>query len=573
MKLFKKFLIVIAIGLVPMIACDTDKLVELNEDPNAVTEMDWRYLLTNAQVDASENRYVNWRTGLIFSGLLIQSTGSPFAGAYSGGDVYDRGIIDHQNSYWDYVYIHALKTLAEIIRQTGPDGANPEMTNTYNVARIVYVMVFQYMTDYYGNVPYFGANRGIEGSDFFLPKYDSQQDIYTREGIGEGEVRGGLLWELDDAASKLASPGPDDLSRADLYYGGNLTKWRRLAYSLMLRAAMRINEVDGATAKKYIDKAIAGGVMQSNADDCWLQMASGPDIWFNQNGISRAMYPGDGDGHDSFRLSRTIIKFMQSHNDPRLMILSGGVGGWNDCLAGNANCDKDPANQFGCPNGYDGGDDAPGEGTGLGIKWWCSQDPECSARWDGTSDIEGEFFSIVNPLLLDLDEPYYFMSAGEVHLLLAEIAQRGITSTPKTAAQHYADGITYAIKRFENHDASFAVSDATINAYIAANPLQAGAAGLEQIAWQHWMSTFFAPNFYESFANWRRTGRPTLVPTNYPNNITGGHIFRKFMYDPQDQAINEENFKAGATLPNFEMTRMWWDVGHNGEPGGTQTQP
>jgi len=573
MKLFKKFLIVIAIGLVPMIACDTDALIELNENPNAVTEMDWRYLLSNAQVDAAENRYVNWRTGLIFSSMLIQSLACPWAGSYAGGDVYDRGIIDHQNSYWDYVYIHALKTLAEVVRQTSEGGANPEMTNTHNAARIVYAMVFQYMTDYYGNVPYYDANRGIEGEAFFLPRYDAQQDIYTREGIAEGEVRGGLLWELDDAASKLASPGPDDLSRGDFYFHGNLTRWRKLAYSLMLRMAMRINEVDGATAKKYIDKAIAGGVMTSNDDNCWLQMALTTNEWFNQNGISRAMYPGDGGEIESFRPSKVLVDWLKANNDPRLMIITGGVGSWDDCIVPTPACDQNPANAFGCPNGYDGGDDAPGEGTGLGIKWWCAQDAECSSRWDGVSDIDGDFFSIVNPKLIDDDEPYVFMTASEVSLLLAEVALRNITSTPKSAAQHFADGIRFDMQRWELYDASFVLTDAQINAYVTAHPLAAGAAGLEMIAWQHKIATFFAPNFYETYAYWRRTGRPTLVPTNYPNNISGGHIFRKFMYDPQDQAINEENFKAGATLPNNEMTRMWWDVGHNGEPGGTQTQP
>ena len=236
MKLFKKFLIVLAIGLFPIIACDTDELVELNNNPNAVSDMDWRYVMSNAQVWCAENRYVNWRINVLTSGLLIQQFSSS---SINTMDKYFQGNVDYPTAYWDRIYTGGAKETSECIRQTGPNGPNPEMTNTHNVARILYNLQLLYMTDYYGNVPYFSANRGIEGSDFFLPSYDSQQDIYTREGIGEGEVRGGLLWELDDAAAKLATPGIDDLSSADMMHGGDLSKWRKTAFSLMLREAMR----------------------------------------------------------------------------------------------------------------------------------------------------------------------------------------------------------------------------------------------------------------------------------------------------------------------------------------------
>jgi hypothetical protein len=572
MKLFKKFLIIIAIGLVPILACDTDELVELNKNPNAVTEeMDWRYFLTYSQLQTMENRYVNWRTGLIFSSLLIQHYGG-LSGTYSAGSTYIRGILDHQTSYWDYYYPHALKCGAEGMRQTTTDGYKPEWTNTHNTMRIVYNMGMLYMTDYYGNIPYFSANRGIEGENFFFPTYDSQQDIYTREGIGEGEVRGGLLWELDDAASKLATAGPDPLGTADLWYGGNLGKWRKLAYSLMLREAMRIQEVDPATSLKYINKAIAGGLMTSNDDNCITKTSTGASEWINQNGYSRAMDPTDGSFQTGNRLSNTLINFLKGNNDPRLMIISGGVGPYDDCIAGTANCDKDPANQIGLPNGYDGGDDDPAVGPGKGIEWWCANDPECNAKWDGVSDIEtDEFWSGLNPLLIQDDDPYIHMGYAEVCFLLAEIAQRGIASTPKSAAEHYADGIRADMNRWVIYDPSLVINEADISAYIAAHPLSAGEAGLEEIAWQHWLATMMAPNHYETFATWRRTGRPTLIPTNYPNNLTGGRIFRKFVYSSADASLNEKNYKAGATLPNSEMTKVWWDMGYDGP--GNQTMP
>jgi hypothetical protein len=569
MKLFKKILIVLAIGLVPIIACDTDALIELNDNPHAVQTTDWRYLLSSAQVDMAENRYVNWKTGQLMSAHLIQHLASS-----RSADRYTEGStdIDFEPGWWDYVYVAAAKQLGEIRRQCGPDGSNPLWTNTYNVARIMYAYCMHTMTDFYGNICYFDAHRGIEGEEFFLPAYDNQQDVYEREGIAEGEVRGGILWELDDAASKLQTAGIDDLSKSDIIYGGDRTKWRKAAYSLMLRAAMRIYEKDPAFATTYINKAIAGGLMTSNADNFWIQMATGPSDWHNVNGYTRGMRPGQGgEGHGSMRPSETLIDFMKDNNDPRLMIISGGVGTWNDCIADLPACDKDPANQIGRPNGYDNGDDDPAVSPGAGIEWWCAQDPDCSAKWDGVSAIDSDlFFSCLNPWLLDLDEPHVFMTYAEVELLLAEIAERGIATTPKSAAQHYADGVRAAIHRWVLHDASFAVADAAIDAYllepnIAYTP---GTAGLEQIAWQYWMATFMSSNHWETWFNWRRTGRPTLTLITWWDQQIAPEPHRRFRYSLTDKSINADNFAANATLPDVQTTLVWWDLGYNGAGKG-----
>ena len=48
------------------------------------------------------------------------------------------------------------------------------------------------------------------------------------------------------------------LAAADLYYNGDVAKWKKWGYSLMLRMAMRISTVDAADANTYVAKAIAG---------------------------------------------------------------------------------------------------------------------------------------------------------------------------------------------------------------------------------------------------------------------------------------------------------------------------
>ena len=199
---------------------------------------------------------------------------------------------------------------------------------------------FHRLTDYYGNIPYTDALGGIRNLNF-LPAYDDQQTIYAD-----------LLKELDEATTALrplVSTSRDDnaFRTADLFFVGDIDKWKKFAYSLMLRLAMRVSNVDAAMANTYATKAIAGGVMASNLDNVWVMMSSGPSQWTNQNGISRAFLSGDGGQPTT--LSATLINELKgplasdvADDDPRLMVFSEGFNG-----------NVDPLAQKGLPNGLD----------------------------------------------------------------------------------------------------------------------------------------------------------------------------------------------------------------------------
>src|SRR5881409_664448 len=91
-------------------------------------------------------------------------------------------------------------------------------------------------------------------SAIYKPSYDAQKDIYS-----------GILNELDQAASSLDA-SKATYGAADLIYGGAVDKWKKFAYSLMLRCAMHMTKVDAASAKTWATKAIAGGVITADAD-------------------------------------------------------------------------------------------------------------------------------------------------------------------------------------------------------------------------------------------------------------------------------------------------------------------
>jgi hypothetical protein len=195
-------------------------------------------------------------------------------------------------------------------------------------------------------------------------------------------------------------------------------------------------------ANTYIAKAVAGGVFQSNADNVIVPMAEAPSLWTNQNGISRAILPGDG-GEPVF-LSKTLVDFLKGPNtgstiddDPRLMIFTGGIGPWTS--EGNFSpITTDPLAQRGMPNGYD-----------INTLRVFEGDPNLDPNVT---------YSKINPKMLNRNEPYMLMNYAEVKLLLAEAAQRGIGGlTPAAAPAHYAEGVKAAMQMNTIYDPTFTV--------------------------------------------------------------------------------------------------------------------
>ncbi len=521
-------------------ACDTQELHDLNINPQAVNEIDLNYLFTAAELgiasngSTGDNRYTDWRTNIGLASTAIQQLATP--GSISAAGNFYRHNEETASAPFEFTYNDQLKNIAEILKQTGPGGyAEGTLNNTRNAARILRAFSFQRITDFYGAIPYFEANRGIEG--IFFPAYDNQSAIYQD-----------LLNELDEATAAMS--GPDAaFARADMIYEGDISKWKKWGYSLMLRLAMRISNVDPGTADTYVSKAVAGGVFTSNDDNVWVPMDVGPSEWQDQNGISRAFYPGDG-GNQSY-LSAKLITFLKgtdpnsvADDDPRLMILSGGIAKWD--AAGWTPINTDPLDQKGIPNGH-------------------SQ--SAIDALEGGPVILEETFSRINYLMLDDDDPYMIMNHAEVEFLLAEALETGIGSgISGTATAHYEAGVRSAMQMYagnkhdfpRGYDPGLTVSDAEVDAYLAAYPYDVHKPALEMIGEQLWVSKFF--NWWDAWSDWRRTGYPTLVPfTTDASPVTGGIIPLRLPYPTTEVAANP-NFNQASK--NNYTSPLWWDGGN-----------
>ena len=518
--------------------CDTDELQDLNINPQAVNEIDLNFMFSAAELSmasggySGDNRFIDWRTNIGLCGGAIQQLTT--SGSISSNGNYYRHNFETAYAPWSFGYEDILKQCEEIINQTSEGGfSEGKHANMVAATHIIRVWQFQRLTDFYGNIPFTEANKGLEGN--FFPAYDNQEDIYPA-----------LFTELAGAISALNASNPDDgFSSSDMIFQGDVEKWRRFGNTLMLRMAMRLSNVAPGLADQYVTQAMQnGGPMQSNDDNVWIPMAVGPSEWTNQNGISRAFYPGDGGNQST--LGQPLVDFLKgadpnstADDDPRLMIYTAGKFDWtaNDVTI----IDDDPLNQKGAPPGY------------------YQDEIEVDYGYQFIWDRE---FSRINYLLLDDDDPYRIMTHSEAAFLMAEALERGIGSgIPGTAEEHYNAGVRSAMQMWTPYDASLEVSDAEVDAYLAQYPYGGGGvtgseSNLEQIGWQMWASQYLY--WYEAWSYWIRSAYPPLVQyTSDQGNVTGGIIPRRLQYPDTEIAINT-NFNQASD--NNYTSKVWWDV-------------
>ncbi len=482
-----QYIFLSAIMLVSVNSC-SDDFAELNTNPNQSPDLDIGFQFARAMIQSSDNRFEYWRSNLIYPTALVQQATQTW---WSGNNY---TIVDQwTGAWWGTYYTGYGKNLVDLINRTDATDIN-----TQSAARLWRVHLFQRLTDLYGDAPWFEAGKGFIDQNF-QPAYDTQDVIYAD-----------LLKETQEAVAAFsASSNP---IQGDVIFGGDLDKWRKFGNSLRLRLAMRLTNVDPATAQSEASAAFAAGVMESLDDQ--------PVMFHNddrRNGNSAVVQA------DHFRLMEPFVTHMQATNDPRLSIY-GGV--------------------------YDGGvltGTLPADYLGMAVG---AQTNEA-----GVAQIQLDHFRPNNV-------PYIHYRYVEVELLLAEAALRGwITSDP---AMHYENAVRAGMDMWAIYPGNPTVATADVDAYLAANPYDNSSfdAGMQSIHMQFWVSMFM--NGFESYANWRRTGIPALTASDHPSR-TISTIPRKMPYPVRESGDNEENFRSAVARQNSTGSndlsgRMWWDT-------------
>lgn len=519
-----------SVGMLALGSC-TKKFDAINTDPTQVpqTQFDPNLHMASTQVEYM-NAIQGYNSGIIFESMWIQALASSALNSYySNGDKYTASpnTTSYQGSLWNHTYNSAGYAQAILDLTAGKSGFD----NLRAMATVMQVLDFQTCSDVYGDIP---VSQALQATTITQPVYDAQSTIYPT-----------LLARLDSIIPKFDASKTSTTN--DIFYKGDVAKWKKFGYSLMLRMAMRLVKVDLATAQKYAEKAAAGGTLASTADDAYVTF----DQTNGYNNNNSAAYQ-TGQDFSEVRWSKTFIDYLRTNNDPRLGFVAevpaaGKKAAANESLAG----DRTPANQLGLPNGYDNTSSIPGYpgGTGTG---------------DDAFAI-GKYSRPSIDLYLNLNTPGYVINYAETELLLAEAKVRGWNVGATTASVHYSNGLTAALQNLSVLSVSKSSIDAgTITAFVTTHPLDvtSTANSLAMINTQYWATASSLFDFVECWSNWRRSGYPALTPVNYPSNFSNGQIPRRQVYPATESSNDPTNYAAAVnklTGGDKFSGRVWWD--------------
>ncbi len=537
-----KIFVVAALFLLGGNACDTEQLHNL-DDP--------KYLLTPENSDISmmfTNLLVNHGRGATGANAARLEGGYvKYYATYSnlmqfGGQYqFDQGLNDSQ---WG-VYTGSLK-IAIALEDYLVKLNTPNQVNNLAMTRIMKVAVIQRLTDFYGDVPVKEACLAYI-SDNKKPKYDKQQDIYKY-----------MLETLDAEAQALSTASAlvpynwkgasDAKSVRDIIYSGDMNKWKKFAYSLMLRIAMRSSDADAAMAKTYAEKAIAGGVITTNADN-WVLKTKDGTINSEKSPFS-TFFEGSpsGDPERYMKLGEYFVDFLKAKADPRQKAIFGGRlnAGITAVTAGNMQTYWRDVTKW----NYD-------ITQAKGMIHGTNANPAPSlAAYHQT-------YTSPNPFLFTLDMPICVVSAAEMNFLIAEAALNTWT-TGTTADLAYSAGITTSMtfmSGFTGLLTTQRIAAGEITAYITANPLGTGTAAKQRLAEELWVSLYLNP--VESWFNVRR------MNLALPTNVASSAMPVKYAYVENERANNLENLNTALTGTGLDVAvsregeiakRCWWDV-------------
>lgn len=502
MKIRKRYLGTAAAvaTLAALAACNSDKLTSLNNNPNSPEDVPASSIFTTATRN-SVNRWLGSSYDLRGIEWVAQHLAEV---TYPDEDDYKRllAAAGTTPTWFDGAYTSELEDLRKVVDK----GVAANAPGTWAPAEILRTWDFSYLTNTFGDIPYFSALTGDSTGTSLTPKYDAQKDIYAD------------FFKVLDNASKSLSGAKNTLGKADPIYGGDPASWQRFANSLRLRLAMQLSNVDPTTASQQVQAALAapGGVFTSNT-----QMAI-----FNWpgNGVYDNPWSVNFQSRDDHRMSQTLMNVLVGTNDPRTGIYAQPTV-------------ADPTKYAGMPNGLTQSTAAPYTNISSrpGLIFWPPVNSYGVVGGTGQST------------------PSFVMTYAEVEFLQAEAAERGIGGLSSGQAQgFYNAGITASMQQW-------GAPQSAIDAYLAANPLQSGVNGEDQTATQEWVALYTDGG--EAWAVWRRTCQPsTLKPGPYAIINT---VPRRMQYSTTELSVNADQVKAALTQmggPDEFTTRMYWDT-------------
>ena len=479
---YKNKLLAVAAGAALLTATGCKKFLDVNENPNSPVSATDNLVLPSTQAAIGMAVGNNLQ---VFGSLYAQYyTQNPLSSQYKGIEQYNSAPSSFDR-VWGILYNDALEDIKLLEASRNP--------NYVGIALIEKAYTFQLLTDAFGDIP---LKDALQGNQLLAPRYDPQREVY--DSIFAWTKRGISL-----VGSSTIYPGTDDL----VFGGGatGMTRWKQFGNTLLLRAYLRLSEVDAAKAQAGIQSLYATSPIFLTTD----ARISYQNVGGNQNPLYAE---GVGLGRtQNLVASNTAVNAFAANNDPRLKAL------YTVNTSGNV---------VGIPQG--------------------SYATQTAAEPSYPTAITGANFASST---VAASAPVKLISAAESYFLQAEAAARGWTSG--NVQTLFQNGIKASFD-------ALSISAADYNTYIASAPdaqLPAGQQGqVRAIITQKYYAMAGFQGF-EAWTEWRRTGYPTFLVKSQASVLGSSALPARLSY-PETEITRNTAFPGVKPVTD----RVWWDI-------------
>jgi hypothetical protein len=280
------FLLVLVLSLN---ACFQDS--DINVDPNRSTTVDPALLFAGAATNLSLLRVgeLTWPVAL---GSQMWASGGRWGLSQAN---YDQTRI---RSAWGKTYTDILKNL-NVAQDQIEASTNPN-PNTIAQIKILKAFTYSQTTFLWGDIPFSEAATGKV--DF--PKFDAQADVLN-----------GCLKLLNESIASINESSKGIIAPNDLYYGGDMAKWKKLANSLKLRILFAMVDSDPTKASEIGTIVTANSAISSVADNMQFK-------YFNQPGRQNPRFSFTaifrGGVQSDWYCAKPVYDMLVALNDPRI---------------------------------------------------------------------------------------------------------------------------------------------------------------------------------------------------------------------------------------------------------------
>lgn len=548
-----KKIFILTLSLFVFVSCTSD-FAEINTNPVDQIKATPEELLPLAIMkgfDGSfEYYYDYYRRIMPWTQTLVPSTGNSYQFMDDGSNMNQRKDIfygDHGALLTDIIY--------KIDHMPAED--QKKYVNIKSIATILKVYYAWYVTDVNGSIAYTEAFQARYGGTQ-TPKFETQEQLYD---VFDKQLNN--VYTAIQSADQSVQVDPGD---KDLFFKGDISKWKRVANSLRLKIASRLMKRNPAKLTAIAVQVLSRDEINSTASSFMLRAKRLTEHGnFNPVGMSA---------------SKPMVDFMNASKDPRISIFFQQ----NDYSQENINKLVAAGKMDVAMEGqrYVGGPVSPSMVPADMSRYYTSAKRLLNGvNYDTISRLQYRIWrpeNISKGIIGTGNAIFPILTYADYSLLKAELAARNLI--PGNVKDLYEQGIRASIETYNYIAKEALVDDYTVAidtdiiAYlnepkIKFNPSLA----LEQIIIQEYLNYFKQPN--EVWALIKRTGMPnvsTALKLENSFNVAGVLLImprRIVLPTPSKDNLNYQNQKEALDQmkqdPEFGASesdiqgRIWWD--------------